>query len=187
MKIKSYLCLLPAAGLVAFTACKSTPSMTNRPDFLSTYSYLQKVDDTTWRYLNPVLLGECKKFMVSPVKVMINTMSGEPTTPEQRERAATFVRSTIISSLSGYPLVTEPGPDVGEIRVAITGAYRTGGKLGLCVQGEILDNSNTQVAAVVRTELYQQYSADWQDKPSAREMVQEWGKRLRKAIDDTRR
>jgi len=161
--------------------------MTNRPDFLSTYTYLQKVDDTTWRYLNPVLLGECKKFMVSPVKVMINNIGGEPTTPEQRERAATFVRSTIISSLSGYPIVNEPGPDVGEIRIAITGAYRTGGKLGLCVQGEILDNSNTQVAAVVRTELYQQYSADWQDKPSAREMVQEWGKRLRKAIDDTRR
>jgi hypothetical protein len=161
--------------------------MTNRPDFLSTYNYVQKVDATTWRYLNPVLLGECKKFMVSPVKVMINEFAGQQTSPEQRQKAADFVRNTIVGSLTGYPIVNEPGPDVGEIRIAITGAYRTGGKLGLCMQGEILDNSNTQVAAVVRTELYAQYSADWQDKPSAREMVTDWGTRLRKAIDDTRR
>jgi len=58
-----------------------------------------------------------------------------------------------------------------------------GGKLGLCVQGEILDSSNTQVAAVVRTELSELYVANWENKATAREMVEAWAKRLVKALD----
>jgi len=83
--------------------------------------------------------------------------------------------------------VSGPGPEVGEIRIALTSAYRTGGKLGLCVQGEILDSSKTQVAAVVRTELSEYYAPGWEDKNSGRELVQAWAERLVKMIDDTRR
>jgi hypothetical protein len=95
------------------------------------------------------------------------------------------VHQTLVKTLSGrYPIVTEAGPDVAEIRVAITEAYRTGGKLGLCVQGEILDNSNTQVAAVAKTELSELYTPKWQDKNIARQMVEGWAQRLLKVIDE---
>ena len=83
-----------------------------------------------------------------------------------------------------YPIVTEAGPDVAEIRIAITGAYRTGGKVGLCWQAEILDNSNTQVAAAVRTELSELYAANWENKETARAMVEDGAQRLRKIIDE---
>jgi hypothetical protein len=118
------------------------------------------------------------------VKVLFNDPEGKPLTAEQRQRASDFVRDTIVAAVSKrYPVVSDPGPGVGEIRIAVTEAYRTGGKLGLCVQGEILDNSHTQVAAVVRTELSERYLPDWQNRPTARQMVDEWAQRLLQIID----
>ncbi len=188
MKKSHYLWIVPVAGALALTACKTTPEMTSRPDFLSSYSHLEKVETGVWRYVNKDLLANCNKFTIDPVKVLFDEVEGKPITAEQRERSANFVRDTISKALAErYQVVSEPGAGVGEIRVALTGAYRTGGKLGLCVQGEILDNSKTQVAAVVRTELSQLYVPNWEDKNTAKEMVQAWAQRLLKAIDDSRR
>lgn len=185
MKNTPYLWIAPIAGLLALTACKSTPQMTNRPDFLSTYNHIQKVDATTWRYVSLPLLGRCNKFIVSPVKVLFNEFEGRPITAEQRQRTSDFVRQSIVQAISArYPVVSDPGPDVAEIRVAITGGYRTAGKLGLCVEGEILDNSNTQIAAVAKTELSELYVPNWENKNTAKEMVQEWAARLLKVIDE---
>ncbi len=185
MNLKTCLSLIPVAGLLCLTACKTTPQMTNRPDFLTTYDHLQKVDATTWRYVSKPLLANCNKFIVSPVRVNFTEVDGKPLTAEQLQRTSDFVRQAILTAVAKrYPIVTEPGADVAEIRVALTEGYRTGGKLGLCAQMEILDHSHTQVAAVVRTELSQQYTADWQTKASALQMVEEWAQRLLKAIDE---
>jgi hypothetical protein len=182
--MKAYLYLIPAAALLALTACKTTPQMSNRPDFLSTYNHLEKAEPGVWRYVSQPLLANCNKFVVSPVKVLFTEVDGKPITAEQRERTASFVREAIVKAISErYPVVSDPGPDVAEIRVALTEGYRTGGKVGLCVQGEILDNSNTQVAAVVRTELSELYVPNWENKNTAKEMVQAWAQRLVKAID----
>ena len=111
---------------------------------------------------------------------------GKALTAEQRQRTADFVRQAVTKAISeGYPIVTEPGPDVAEVRLAVTGAYRTGGKLGMCLQGEILDNSNTQVAAVIRTELSELYIPNWENKATAQQMVEDWAKRIKKAIDES--
>jgi hypothetical protein len=188
MKKFKFLWLISVAGLLTLLGCKSTPQMTSRPDFLSTYDHLQKVEPAVWRYVSQPLLANCNKFMISPVKVLFTEYDGKPITDEQRQRSADFVRNTIVAEVGKwYPVVNEPGPDVGEIRIALTEAYRTGGKLGLCVQGEILDSSKTQVAAVVRTELSERYGPEWEDKTTAREMIQAWAQRLLKAIDDSRR
>jgi len=184
MKTRIYVSLLSVASLLALEGCKSTPQMTNRPDFLSSYDHLQKVDNTTWRYVSPPLLANCNKFNVTPVKVLFTEFGGKPITDEERQRSSDFVYQTVSRAISArYPVVADKGPEVGEIRLAVTGAYGTGGKLGLCVEGEILDNSNTQVAAVLRTEISQYYSPGWEDKATARAMVDEWSKRLVKAID----
>lgn len=188
MQKLKFLWIASAVGVLVTSGCKTTPEMTNRPDFLSTYDHLQKVEPGVWRYVSPPLLANCTKFTVSPVKVLFTEYKGEPITQEQRDRTAAFVRDEIVKALGQwYTVVPERGPGVGEIRIALTGAYRTGGKVGLCVQGEILDNSNTQVAAVVRTELSQYYAPGWEDKENAREMVRAWAQRLLKGIDETRR
>jgi hypothetical protein len=186
MKMTKHLCRFALLlGLLGFTACKTTPQMTNRPDFLSTYRHLRQVDDLNWRYVNPDLLGLNKSFIVSPVKVLFTQYEGKPVTAEQRHRTADFVRETVVKALQDrYPIVTAPGPQVAEIRIAITEAYRTGGKVGLCWQVEVLDNSNTQVAAVVRTVLSELYVPGWETKATARQMIEEAAKRLRQVIDE---
>jgi hypothetical protein len=184
MKTTRYLWLAPVAGMLALAGCKTTPQMTSRPDFLSTYNHLEKIEPGLWRYVSQPLLANCNKFMVSPVKVLFNEVEGQTITAEQRQRSSDFVRQAIVKAVSErYPVVSDPGPDVAEIRVALTEAYRTGGKAGLCVQGEILDNSNTQVAAVVRTELSELYIPNWENKNTANQIVEEWAQRLLKAID----
>jgi hypothetical protein len=185
MKTNIYLSVLSVTGLLALAACRSTPQMTSRPNFLSTYDHLQQVDDLNWRYVSRPLLSRCDKFIIGPVKVLFTEVDGQPITPEQRQRSADFVRRVVHQALADrYPVVTEPGPDVGEVRLAVTEGYRTGGRLGLCVQGEILDNSATQVAAVMRTELSEVYVPDWENRESARKMVGAWAERLRKVIDE---
>jgi len=185
MKTKLYLGLFPLAVLLALTACKSTPQMETRPDFLSTYDHLKKVDATTWRYVSAPQLANCSKFVVDPVKVLFTEAEGKPITAEQQQRSADFVRQAIVKAIQArYPVVSDMGPGVGEIRVALTGAYRTAGKLGLCVQAEILDNSKTQVGAVIRTEISELYVPGWENKNTAREMVEAWAQRLVKAIDE---
>jgi len=184
MKARIYLSLFAATALLTLAGCKATPQMATRPDFLSTYDHLNKVDATTWRYVSPPLLANCNKFVVSPVKVLFSEYDGKPITEEQRVHSANFVRQAVLDDISAhYTVVPYPGPDVAEIRIALTGAYATGGKLGLCVQGEILDSSKTQVAAVVRTELSEYYSPNWEDRATARKMVDEWAARLLKVVD----
>jgi hypothetical protein len=185
MKAASKLSIISAAGLLALVACKSTPQMSSRPNFLSSYNHLQPLDDLNSRYVSPVLLAQCNRFVVRPVEILVTQLQGKPVTPEQRQRSADFMRQTVINALSDrYPIVTERGPDVGEIRLALTDAYRTGGKLGLAVQGEVLDNSGTQVAAGVRTDVSEVYVADWENREAARKMVGDWAERLRKLIDE---
>ena len=184
MKRNCYQSLILIA-LLAFAGCKTKPQMTNRPDFLSTYDHLQKVDTGVWRYTSPPQLANCNKFIVSPVKVLFNDIEGKPLTAEQRQRTADFVRQSISWKIAErYPVVTEPGPDVAEVRIALTEGYRTGSKLGLCIQGEIVDSSNTQVAAVVRTELSEHYIQDWETRDTAKKMVNEWALRLRAVLDE---
>ena len=186
MKNKTSLSLMAVAGLLTLAGCKSTMQMTNRPDFLSTYTHLQKVETGTWRYVSQPLLANCNKFVVSPVKVLFTEVEGKPITPEQRQRSSDFVRQAVVQAISQrYPVVSEMGPETGEVRIALTEAYRSGGKLGLGVQGEILDNSNTQVAAVIRTELSEYYTPGWENRNTAKQMVNEWAERLLKAIDQT--
>jgi hypothetical protein len=181
------LCALIGVSAALWSGCKTTPEIRNRPDFLTSYNHLQKVDDLNWRYVS-VGLDQCSKFIVSPVKILFNDFQGKPITAEQRQRSAEFIRQNVIQALvDRYPIVSESGPDVGEIRIALTDAYRTGGKLGLSIQGEILDNSNTQVAAVMRTELSELYSASWENKGTARAMVETWCKRLRQVLDEAHR
>ena len=188
MQKSKILGIITVTAVLATTSCKTTPEMTNRPDYLSSYNHLQKVDTGVWRYVSPPLLANCTKFTVDPVNVMFSEYKDQPVTEAQRQRSAAFIQDAIVKAVGAkYPIVSGPGPEVGEIRIALTSAYRTGGKLGLCVQGEILDSSKTQVAAVVRTELSEYYAPGWEDKNSGRELVQAWAERLVKMIDDTRR
>ena len=179
------LTLAGVASVALLAGCKHSPNAPVQSGFLYSYAKLQKVDEFTWRYMDTTRLPNYKKFMVAPVKITVTEFDGKPVTAEQREKAATFVREALVKSLSEkFPIVTEPGVDVGEVRVAITSAYKKGLQVGFTVEGAIIDSYTTvQAAAVVRSEVGEAYLGSWWDGPSFRLMIEAWAKRVREGIE----
>lgn len=177
--------LLAAVGLMLVAGCARHTFAPTRSGFLSHYQHMAKVDDTTWRYINTNRLAIYNKFQITAAKVMVAEYDGRPVSPEGQQKATDYLRAAVSKALSDrYPIVASGGADVAEIRVAITEAYKTGNRLGLTVEGEIIDSFSTvQVAAVMRTELGEIHVGDWWDGPSAKQIMDAWAARLRQAID----
>jgi hypothetical protein len=176
-----------AAVLVLATGCGTThkAEAPTQSGFLQTYRHLEKVDDSTYRYVNAERLPRYKRFHVFPVKVLATQFKDHPLTPEQTQKISEFVGKAIANALSDrYPIVTDPGADVGEIHVAITKAYKLGNQVGYSMEGEILDSySNVQVAAVRRSEIGEARLGDWWEGPTFKGMIEAWAKRVRQALD----
>ncbi len=179
--------VLAAVAIPALvTGCSGTARAPKKSGFLSFYHHLEKVDDTTWRSVTPGRLSLYSKFHITAANCVVTEFDGKPLPPEAQRKVAEYLRESVTKALGDrYPIVTSPGADVGDIRVAITQAYKTGDQLGLTVEGEIVDSySGYQAAAVMRTELGKLYLGSWWDGPSAKGIIDAWTARLRKAIDD---
>jgi len=176
---------LAATGLMLAAGCASHTFAPRQSGFLSHYNHMEKVDDTTWRYVNTNRLAIYNKFQITAAKCMVTEYDGKPLSATAQQKVADYLRDSVTRALSDrYPIVTAGGVDVAEIRVAITDAYKTGTRLGLTVEGEINDSYSTfQAAAVMRTELGESYLGDWWDGPSAKQIVDAWAARLRQVID----
>jgi hypothetical protein len=178
--------VLTAAGCVCLLAgCAGKTFEPGHSGYLSHYHHLEKVDETTSRYIDVPRLSSYNKFKITSVQILVNKYNGQPITAEQQQKMANYIRSSITSALQDrYPVVDAPSTDTAELRVAITDVYKSGIQVGITVEGEILDSfSAVQVAAVIRNDLGDQYLADWWDKASARQVVDNWSMRLRQAID----
>lgn len=188
----TYAVMLAAAGLLWVTGCSSTSSVSKEPvrtGFLSKYNHLEQVDASTWRYINYDRLGTYNKFVVSPVKVMATEFKGQALTDDQKRKASEFVHKAVVTALGDrYPVVTVPGADAAEIRIAVTETFKDGTHVGLTVEAEIIDTySAVQVAAVMRVAEGEPHLAAWWDRPVAREIVEGFAKRLRGVIDNGHR
>lgn len=175
---------LLAAAL--WTGCHTPkPSVPVQSGFLSSYHHLVQVDASTWRYLDTDRLPRYTAFQIRKVEVLFDEFDGKPLTSEQREKVTSYLREAITKALTpAYPIVTAPGVNVGQIDVAVTKATKTGDRLDLWVEGQILDSySSVQVAAVMKSELGKNYVGNWWDRVSAREMMDKWAEQLRKTID----
>ena len=177
--------ILAATGLMLMAGCASSTFAPKQSGFLSNYKRMNKIDDTTWRYVDPNRVSIYNKFHISEVKCLVTSYDGQPLSPETKQKVTDYLREAITKALSDrYPIVSSGGADVGELRAAITDAYKTGNRLGLTVEGEISDSySGYQGAAVMRTELGEAYIGDWWDAPSAKQIMDKWAARLREAVD----
>lgn len=179
------IALAGVAGLSLLAGCRHSPNAPTKTGFLYTYNNLVQVDASTWRYINADRLPIYRRFTIDPVKVMVKEWEGKELTAEQRAKAAAYVRKALTEALQDkYPIVTEPGVDVGEFRIAITSAYKKGMQVGFSLEGEVLDSyTAVQVAAVTRSEVGELYIGSWWDGPSFKQMVDAWAKRVREALD----
>jgi len=182
MNALKHLFALSLISVLAFTACTTPPP---NASFLSTYDKLKQTDANNWRYCNRNSLAKYDKFMISPAKIMVNRFESRQITLAERNRAATFIHDAVFLALSDrYQIVTEPGPDVAEIRIALTAATHTrGSEIGLSVEGEILSPSRDQIAAALRSDSSQVYLGNLESNSAGREIVEDWARRMRQTID----
>ena len=199
---KLLLCATATLAVILSGGCKtSAPAPSG---FLSSYSNLQKVDNSNWRYVNASRLGGYQKFVVPPATVLVKEYWGSTFGADQQQAIGATFRQKIVSALSGhYEVVGTPGPNTAEIRVAITQAYRVGNALALGIEAEIVDSQSHQQVAALRgirvgpAEMgfrlgYHNpdasgYMAAWWTWPSANELMGQWEDQIRNMIEAARK
>jgi hypothetical protein len=191
-----------AVGLLLSTGCKTGAPKPS--GFLSDYSHLQKVNNSTWRYVDASHLGAFQTFTVPPVDVKARAYWGTSGGADQRQVVGTLFRQKIVSALSGhYEVIGTSAPNTPEIRVAITQAYRVGNSLALGVEVEIVDRQSHQQLAAIRgirigppdvgfSLGYHNpdaggYMAAWWTMPSAVELMEQWADQIRGLIEEAHR
>ena len=134
--------------LIGFTmqaqgsAKRQTPDSREVSGFLGDYSTLApdpKNGDLLLYEKDPSVLRKYNKFIFDPVTIyLLPEAQNRGIDPDDLERLATYFREAVTDELkkSGrYQIVTDPGPDVIELRVAITNVEPTGGKKNAAVKG----------------------------------------------------
>jgi len=191
--------------LVALTAivglfgsgCASKQKQTG---FLSDYSQLQK-DSGDLRYFNAARVANYKQFIVEPVHfVFYKKDTAKKLDAATKRRMAKLMHDEIVRELSGrYKIVSEPGPGVAVVRVAITDLRKdtpalnvlpqtrmTGlGLGGVSMEGELLDSrTRKQIAAVVQAGDGGKISLEGLSKwSSAEAVIKKWAKKFGSRID----
>jgi len=118
---------------------KHTQILSQQSGFLDDYSKLQpdpKDSGLLIYWANPDVLKHSTKFMFNPLIVYMGP--GEGVDPEDLVKMDQFFLKAISDELtkSGhYEIVTEPGPGVILLRIAITNVKTTGGKKNAVVKG----------------------------------------------------
>lgn len=191
------------AGSIAFvvafvSGCASTPSRTG---FLTDYSRLQQ-DGSDLRWADDARLAVYSKFIVEPASIHFHAKAkGKGTDQTTLRRMANTMNDAVIRELSGrYSIVSQPGPGVARIRIAITDVRKdtpalnvipqtrmTGlGLGGASMEGEVLDSqTGEQIGAVIQSDQGKRISlSGFKRWSSAEAVIKEWAKRFRKRLDE---
>lgn len=188
------LCLSICAG------CQSTPKPVG---FLSDYSRLT-AEGSNLRYVDKERLAGYSKFLVDPVKIHFHEgAKGRDTDSATLQRLKTALHAAIVENLSSpYSVVSQPGPGVARIRLAITDVNKdtpalnilpqtrlTGvGLGGASMEGELVDSqSGDQIAAVIQSQKGSALSLDGYKKwSSAESVLKAWAKQFRRRLDEAK-
>jgi hypothetical protein len=124
------------------SAKQQTPDSREVSGFLGDYSTLvpdAKNGDLLLYEKDGSVLRKYNKFIFDPVTIyLLPEAQNRAIDPDDLERLAIYFREAVTDELkkSGrYQIVTDPGPDVTELRVAITNVETTGGKKNTAVKG----------------------------------------------------
>ena len=184
------------AVIVGFTllsmGCANVPKQTG---FLSTYQNLEANGSYGMKYVGPKL-GQYSSFMLDPVEVVFyDREKHESISNDDLDRLKSYFYDQVREALSAsYPIVFEPGPNVGRIRIAITDLKAstpalniiphtklTGLGLGAASgEVEIVDSvTDEQIAAGIQAQTGSRLSfaglSDWGD---AKAVMQDWAKKM---------
>ena len=198
---KTNLSIMLAVGIMAvFSGCQEQQVTTG---FLSDYSKLQEVSEQTLRYLPAGKLGSYSKFIIEPVVVRFHDKAkGSKISRTDLAHLKQYMFTAVYNAISDrYGVVTNPGPGVARVRVAITDikgsktlqniipmAKMAGTGLGgASIEAEIVDSqTGKQIGALVETQSGNRFSFDGLSKWGDTEAVmKDWAQRFRKRLDET--
>lgn len=110
------------AVLTILVGCEAPPSRAKMPvaGFLSDYSGLEPISDTSYRYVNPKYdLGNYAKFIVDPVEIIFNEQAkAKIKSWDDLEKLRAYMRRAFINALEPRynAVAARPGPGVARIR-----------------------------------------------------------------------
>jgi hypothetical protein len=196
---KRTLSIAAILGLALLAAgCAQTPQETG---FLSTYANLQSVSSTRLNYVGPDV-GNYSKFILNPVETeFYDQDQTQNIAPEDIDHLKQYMYEAIVKAMSDkYTLVSDPGPGVARIRIAITNLKAstpalniipqtklTGLGLGQAsVEAELVDSqSGQQLAAVIDSETGSRFSfsglSKWGDVEA---VMNDWAARWVSRLDE---
>ena len=198
MKNASLITLMAVVMMVTFCGCEDEQQV--KTGFLSDYSKLQVESEDTLRYISPGGLGRYSKFMIDPVIVIRHSSSKSKATSHDLAHLKQYMYTAVHNAVtSNYQVVTQPGPGVAKVRIAITDIKQSktlqnlmpAAKLagtgvgGASIEAEIVDSqTGKQIAALLETQAGDRFSFDGLSKWGDTEAVmRSWAKRFRQRLD----
>jgi hypothetical protein len=181
--------------LAALAGCASTQPSARTPSssFLSDYSRLESVSDTSHRYINPKYnLGDYSKFIVDRVEVRFP--SGHETGIgdwDELEKLRTYMRSAMVKEIGyNWKVVSQPGPATARIRIALTNV-KSASILelgGVSMEAEIVDTqTGEQIAALIDSRRRGRQLGEYYKWDAAKAIMDEWARQFYRRLRETRR
>lgn len=171
--------------------------------FLSDYSRLETVSETTLKYTNPKYdLGDYSKFILDPVVVHFHGEAKKPDiSPKELAELRQYMYAAVFNAvLQNYDIVRQPGPGVATIRIALTNIKKSTPVLnvlppaklsgvslgGASMEAELVDSqTGEQIGAVIESQKGKRLSlkglSKWGD---AKAVMNGWAKRFKERLDE---
>jgi hypothetical protein len=186
MKKASVSMNLAVCLVIVLCGCESSAPSAKMPvtGFLSDYSHLEPISDTSYRYVNPKYdLGNYEKFIIDPVEVLFDYgTQAEVKNWDEVEQLRTYMRRAIEDAIwSNWQVVSEPGPQVARVRTAITNvkrasAFRMG---GASMEMELLDTqTGEQIGALVESQKKGRPLGEYYKWENAKAIIDGWARRF---------
>ncbi len=202
--------LMVVAIVVMLAQVGCGPSTAIKTGYLSDYSRLQKISDTSMRYINKPALGRYSQFIVDDVDVhfhagakAIEQRTKGKLTQQQLDDLTNYFHTMIVKAVenSGNRIAYQPAAGVARIRVAITDIDRStasslmpavkvvgAGIGGASMEAEIIDSkTGEQVGAVVESQIGSRIPfANLGEWDASRQVIADWAKRLQTRLEESR-
>jgi hypothetical protein len=145
MKKARFLMVAAIAAAVMVSGCAK---QVKKSGFLSTYKNLEIVSPTMMRYIGPDV-GEYSKFIVDPITVKFYSKeTSKEITPENIKHLEEYLYAQILKDKPAqYEIVTEPGPGVARMRIALTNLQKSSPALNVLPQTKLMGVGLGQASA----------------------------------------
>ena len=181
------------AVLTILVGCESPPSTAEMAvtGFLSDYSGLEPISDTSYRYVNPKYdLGNYATFIIDPVEVIFDEKTkGKVKNWDNLEQLRGYMRRAFIKKLIGryHPTAKHPGTNVARIRIALTNVERSAPfKLGsVSMEMELLDSqTGEQIGALIESQEKGVPFYGYEPWSGAKAVMDDWAQRFYNRLEE---